>query len=466
MQCPRALEKGMLMLARTQIALICALLFVACEPSKAAPKLESGPMSGFAAHHETALWLRLSEPGEVRFRFWAKSSPTDVRMQTARSGGLDGRTVSTVLTDLSDGTVFEYLVDVKRGSQWQQVQLPYRLQFQTQQNWARRAPPPNFTLAFGSCAYINDPMVDGVPERPYGGGFEIFDAIADASPDFMLWLGDAIYLRPGDWGSREGIYRRYGHVRKFKPLQRLLSATHHSAIWDDHDYGPNDSNWTYVHKGSALEIFKEFWANPSYGLPNQPGVFGQFSWGDVDFFLLDNRYHRSPSNSPDGHDKTQLGDGQLSWLLDALASSKAAFKVVIGGGQFLSPYDRFEGYAQFSFERDFLLDEVRKRRIEGILFLSGDRHHSELVKITPNGFYPLYDFTSSPLTSRGASASHELDSPVRVDGTLIRKQRSFGMLSFSGPPKNRVVKLEAKDAKGQVIWTHEIKSSELKFAQP
>ena len=33
-------------------------------------------------------------------------------------------------------------------------------------------------------------------------------------------------------------------------------------------------------------------SQPSYGLPELPGVFGQFTWGDVDFFLTDNRYYR------------------------------------------------------------------------------------------------------------------------------------------------------------------------------
>ena len=423
-------------------------------------------MNGFAAHHEAGIWLRLTAPGEIRIRYWTLDDPNKVNVHLARTGGMDGRTVSTVLTDLPDGQRFEYEIDVRGQRGWVPLSLPHKPRFQTQQNWARRTPPPDFTLAFGSCAYINDPAVDGTPKNPYGGEFEIFDAIADAQPDLMLWLGDSIYLRQGDWGSQEGIHRRYVHVRQFSPLQKLLGATQHYATWDDHDYGPNDSNWTYVHKGAALNSFKEFWLNPSYGLPNHPGVFGQFTWSDVDFFLLDNRYHRSPSHAADGPEKTQLGDIQLRWLLDALSTSKAAFKVVVGGGQFLSPYDQFEGYAQFRFERDILLDQIRERRIEGVLFLSGDRHHSELVQIEPDGMYPLYDFTSSPLTSRGAAASKELNSPVRVEGTLVRKQRNFGFLSFSGAQNQRKALLETRDVNGKLIWKYEIKANDLKFKTP
>ena len=34
------------------------------------------------------------------------------------------------------------------------------------------------------------------------------------------------------------------------------------------------------------------------------------------------------------------------------------------------------------------------------MFLSGDRHFTELLKVERPGTYPLYEFTSSPLTSR------------------------------------------------------------------
>ena len=33
----------------------------------------------------------------------------------------------------------------------------------------------------------------------YGGGFEIFDAIAAKKPDLMLWLGDNLYFQRPDF---------------------------------------------------------------------------------------------------------------------------------------------------------------------------------------------------------------------------------------------------------------------------
>src|SRR5207247_4532087 len=65
---------------------------------------------------------------------------------------------------------------------------------------------------------------------------------------------------------------RYRRQRGFAPLQKLLTATSHLAIWDDHDYGPNDSDTSYVMKGETLKLFGRYWPNPSFGLPDLPGA--------------------------------------------------------------------------------------------------------------------------------------------------------------------------------------------------
>ena len=54
---------------------------------------------------------------------------------------------------------------------------------------------------------------------------------------------------------------------------------------------------------------------------------------DVQFFMLDNRYHRDPNEAPDR--KTMLGEEQLEWLKDGLVRSRATFKVIANGGSML-----------------------------------------------------------------------------------------------------------------------------------
>jgi len=146
----------------------------------------------------------------------------------------------------------------------------------------------------------------------------------------MLWLGDNVYFREPD-NTKNAMLHRYTQVSSHPELQPLLASTHHYAIWDDHDFGPNDSDRGFFNKKAALEVFKAFWANPTYGIDNQDGITTMFSWGDCDFFLLDNRYYRTPVNRRTGK-REILGESQKQWLFDNLVFSKAKFKFVLIGG--------------------------------------------------------------------------------------------------------------------------------------
>ncbi|MEM9999119.1 MAG: alkaline phosphatase D family protein, partial [Bacteroidota bacterium] len=341
------------------------------------------------------------------------------------------------------------------------VARPYETVFQTQTLWQWRTDPPEFTIAFGSCAYVNDPPFDR-PGDGYGGDYQIYETIAAQRPDAMLWLGDNVYLREVDWWSAHGIDYRYSHTRALPEMQPLLAATHHYATWDDHEFGPNNSDRSYVLKSATLDAFKRYWANPTYGLPETPGVFGHFEWGDVEFFLIDNRYHRSPSDAPRTPEKTMLGEEQFTWLVDALTASRAPFKVVVSGGQVLNRFPLFENWATYPHERQRLLQAIDERGIEGVVFLSGDRHHGELIRIDRPARYPLYDFTSSPLTAGASSARREQTNPDRVDGTFVT-QRHFGTLTVSGPRTDRVMELKAFDADGAELWAYTIRARDLQI---
>ena len=430
------------------------------------PAVSAGPMVGHGTHHDVAIWVRTTQKTMVQVRYWPGARESDARTTPVQiTKGQDERLAQINIRGLKPGTVYRYQL-LLGDPPGKPVKFGYPLTFQTQALWRgyKSRGPPEFVVALGSCAYTNDAEYEP-PGKAYGGGYEIYETIRKHGPDLMLWLGDNVYFRRTDWGSRAGLFRRYSRDRALPALQALLGSTHHYAIWDDHDYGPNDADRSYVLKGASLDAFRSYWANPSYGLPDLPGVFTQFTWADVDFFLLDNRYYRSPSKAPRTAKKTQFGKRQLQWLVDALTASKAPFKIVAAGGQFLSPFDRWEGSAQFPHEQRWLIDTLIERQITGVLFVSGDRHHTELVKINPKGFYPLYDFTSSPLTSRGASADGEWNSPVRVPGTLVTKKRNFGILRFGGPAQDRVLTLETRDAENRLLWTHTIRAESLRASR-
>jgi alkaline phosphatase D len=422
-------------------------------------KLRSGPMVGYGEMTEVMLWVQTTEPATVQFQYWDIENPKQKLLSPQVRTSEEKANIAHVrISGLKPGRKFEYevLIDGKL------VKRPYRLAFQTQPLWQWRTDPPEFTLAIGSCAYVNEPEWDR-PGDPYGGDYEIFATITAKKPDLMIWMGDNVYYREVDWNTVSGMRHRYSHTRALPEMQPLLGATHNYAIWDDHDYGPDNSDRSFRMRSAAWETFQLFWANPPYGTDEVKGVFTRFQWADVDFFLLDNRYHRSPNDAPNDATKVMFGKEQLQWLIDGLVSSRAPFKVVVGGNQMLKPAASHEAFCNFPHEYRQLLGALKEQKIFGVVFLSGDIHNAELSRLPDPDFYPLYDFTSSPLTAglyRGES-----NNPIRVPGTHINDMRNFGLLRFSGPRRDRKVALECYDVKGNLRWSHEIKASELRLPE-
>ncbi len=431
----------------TRLFLAVALLAGALPAMAQAPAtLVAGPMLADVTHRSAAVWLQTDRPATVTLRIAQTSDASRARpFETSAVATGEGYTATIRVGDLEPGQTYAYTVLVDGA----EAARPYATEIRTQPLWQWRTDPPAFTVAIGSCFYRNEPAYDR-PGRAYGGDPAIFETIADLRPDAMLWLGDNVYLREVDWWSRSGIEHRYAHARQEPALQRLLAAAPHYATWDDHDFGPNDADRSYVLKGATLDAFQRYWPAPAYGIDGVPGVFTQVQIGDADFFLLDDRYHRAPNDAP-AEEQTILGEAQLQWLLDALSASRAPFKVVALGGQVLNPARVYETYANVApAERQRLIDAITARGIDGVVFLSGDRHHAELNRLDRPGTYPLYEFTSSALTA-GAATPRE-DNPLRVDGTLVAGQNNFGTLAFAGPRDARTLTMRAYDTAGALLW--------------
>jgi alkaline phosphatase D len=109
-----------------------------------------------------------------------------------------------------------------------------------------------------------------------------------------------------------------------------------------------------------------------------------------------------------------------------------------------------------------LQDFLKTEGIQGVVFLTGDRHHSEVIRFERPGQYPLYDITSSPLTAGVAKAGgKEKDNPYRIAGTLVETQ-NFTRVSVSGSTGDRQLLVEFVDGKGQVLGQWKLNENELK----
>ena len=404
-------------------------------------------MLGYNTLTEVGVWVQLEEQGYVSIKYWPSTNEIESKYsETFYSENYKANTATLALTNLEPGTKYSYKVII---NDLESPSAPI-YSFTTQSLWHYREDPPNFNFLAGSCVYVNETKYDR-PGEPYGKDLSIFGKMAEEDAEFMVWLGDNTYFREVDWSSRSGIYHRNTHTRGVKELQPLLSKMHHYAIWDDHDYGPNDSDRTYAHKNTTREAFEDFWANPNYGVMGLEGITGSFTWNDCAFFMLDNRWYRTPQSS----EGTILGEKQLSWLIDALRSSKASINFICVGGQVVSDLASFENFAVFGAERKKLLGLIDEYDIKNVVFLTGDRHHSEVsLYSTPDGDN-IYDITSSPLTSGAYDHSKEKNN-FRLKENAIIGENNYAVLEVSGKRKNRKLKVVFKDVKGKKIKEYKL----------
>lgn len=380
------------------------------------PRLMEGPMVGGVTPESITLWGRAS--GELDLEVEYGTDPGlagSARSVPARATAATDYTARITLSGLAPATRYYYRFRVDG--------IPDR--YRLMPAWTRTAPigPAPFRVAFGSCA-----------RHQLDAEQSIFHSIAAAEPDLFFWLGDNVYA---DTASAWVFAEDYRRQRAIASSQPLLRSVPQLAIWDDHDFGLNNSDRTNPVREAALTAFMNYWANPGFGLPDCPGVFFQYAYGGVDFFFLDGRYYRSPNAEPDGPQKTMLGERQREWLRQALEASRAPFKVLVSGSGW-SSQDGPTGdtWAAFMTERDGLFNYIRDRGIEGVFCLSGDTHFGEVTCIpwSQRGGYDFYDLVSSPLAQATGTSFLYSEPELRIRAPYFRDV-NFGLLDFRWEPE-------------------------------
>ena len=410
--------------------------------------LQSGPMIGRVNKIDVKLWAQTKKPATVQFAYWeAGTAGTKQFSDKVKTKKSDGYTAHILIDGLKPGTTYDYQLYING----KKIHFNYPTQFKTQEVWAYHHAPSDFKFAFGSGAYINDPVFDRAG-RPYGGQYEIYQSIADKKPDFMIWDGDNIYLRQNEWDSKSGMIYRYTHDWSIPEKQQLFATVPHYAILDDHDFGPNDSDGSFWNKDTAIDVFNLFWANPKQ-VSGLKSATSQFSYNDAEFFLLDNRYYRDPNDLTSKDHKTELGKKQLDWLKKALVFSKARFKFIVMGGQFLNTARNFETYSNHGFDKERLdiIDFIYKEKLKNVIFLTGDRHMTEISLLDNGKHFPkIWDVTVSPFTSGPNTHAENEPNRLRVPNTLI-EVRNFAIINIVGKGKDRHIKIDFYDQKGKLI---------------
>ncbi|MBO9699366.1 MAG: alkaline phosphatase family protein [Sporocytophaga sp.] len=412
--------------------------------------LHSGPMPGFSGKDRVNVWLQTNEPAKAKIKYWIPYDENDIYSSPEiLSDAEHGNTFHFAISNLKPGKIYQYEVyinDIK-----QEFKEP--LFFRTQPD---ATAGKEFSFATGSCAYTKEIDTASDEDKSI---YKVYTSIAALKPDFMLWLGDNVYFENADVTSRRGMLHRYTFSRGNTYLQNLLRTSHHYAIWDDHDFGPNDADSSFNNKAYSNEIFRLFWCNNNLTeFPKRNSIANIFSWNDVDFFLLDNRTFRAPAKNARAN-KQLLGKEQINWLIKELKRSNATFKFIAMGGQILNPDKVFENYSRYKKEWKYLLSELDKSGVGGIMLLTGDRHFSEATMMPRKNSYPLFELTCSPLTS--SVLKKELGhNNLRVEGSLIR-ERNFSIITIGGEGEKRFVNMIIYSNSGKPLWEKKIYKSEI-----
>lgn len=427
------------------------------------PALTSAPIAGHFTHESVRLWLQASVAVTATIVYW----PENAKEENARR-------IDLKLTDNNACAAIASMGGLAADSRYRFTVLlddaPTGLMRSFRTSPAPGSVAADFRVYLGSCAYTEAMAPNG---NPYGDEFHIFDAMAEAArtdrlPHFMIWLGDNLYFRPkghflaeADVASVSRMETRYRHVRSLKLFQQLFAATHHYAIWDDHDFGPNDSDKSFKYKTDALRLFKQYWPNPEMGSSALPGTWTKFTHQDAEFFLLDDRTYRDAENAPPSESKTMFGAAQIAWLKNSLKDSRATFKLIANGSQLLSDHDNghHSGWHSHAAERNAFLAWLAAEKISGLVFLSGDRHNTQVFRLAQSGVPTVYEFSCSPLTSRLSKLDRRERANPRLVKELTVEKRNFGSLEFSGYGVERKLIARCFDSNAKLLWEKLIASA-------
>ncbi|HEX5652928.1 MAG TPA: alkaline phosphatase D family protein [Chitinophagaceae bacterium] len=321
------------------------------------------------------------------------------------------------------------------------------------------------TIAFGSCAEETAPQ-------------PVLDLVVKHKPELFIYLGDNIY---GDTKDMKELKAKYDSLTAKPEFQRLKKAVPLLATWDDHDYGWNDTGKYYPYKTESKKLFLDFFNEPvNSERRRREGIYTSYIFEGngrkLQIILLDNRTFRNDLRIYRGElsreakyfypldyyphqieDSALLGEAQWKWLEGEL-QKPADLRIIGSGSQFGIEYNGYEAWANFPHEQKRFLELVKKTKASGVMFITGDVHYAEISKLETPGLYPIYDITSSGITSTWLFPTPNKN---RIEGPVM--DNHFGLLSIDWTKKDPTIKMEIWDLRDNQRIEYSIKLSDISF---
>ena len=265
-----------------------------------------------------------------------------------------GDVVTFHITGLRPATLYHYAV-----AAGDEIDFARRGRFRTFPSG-----PASFTVAFGSCAST-------------GSDSGVWDEIRELDPLLFLHLGDFHYedLAADDPSVYRLAYARALTAPRQAHLYRSLPIAY---VWDDHDFGGNNSDRTSRGRRAVRRVYQEI--VPHYPLAAGGGdvpIYQTFHAGRLRFVVTDLRSERSPRGAADTAGKTAMGAAQKAWWKRELLAARDAGELVawVSTNAWIGGADRRnDGWGAYSTERRELAEFLVRERIDDLFVLSGDAH--------------------------------------------------------------------------------------------
>lgn len=344
--------------------------------------VDLGPVLGGVTSNSARVWVQTVGPAEVTVQFAEESSTNVWRETTSFTSGPETDLTSILtLEDLTAGNCYLYRITTDGA-------------------------PASDTMRFCTFPDEADQLVVGFLadlDRRTWYPAPAITALAAQSPQALVILGD--------WDHRELLTDqdiRLMHRQNRSPVKHagqlmrrhFLGQIPVAYVWDDHDYGENNSNRFSPLRDAALAAYHDYW--PSYPLASDAGIWHKFSYANIaEFFMLDVRSQRDPASYldprfvPDDQPGSNRGalrrdpdrsildgaaspegrsTGQKDWLLAGLADSRHPWKIIVSPVTWNVTTMKDDAWWDYLADRNEILEFIRDNDITGVIVVSADIH--------------------------------------------------------------------------------------------
>jgi hypothetical protein len=269
----------------------------------------------------------------------------------------------------------------------------------------------------------------------------IFEKISNYNPNIFIHMGDMNYwdgaTEPSSSANYEDAYETTiasgsayigpndgniysGSIPNYVP--KMLRTVPLNYVWDDHDYGENNSDAGHIDKANASQAYRLMF--PHYPLSasfqsyysgstlveHQP-IYHTFKIGRIKFIVTDNRSERMPATNTDNQSKIVWSQSQEDWFKTHITDTTCPVKIWVNsfpweGDDTRTGWTGDDGWEKYTTYRKKIAHYISENTgsIGKLMIFSGDAHMTAIDDGTLSPWYsgsrpnpPVTIYQSGPL---------------------------------------------------------------------